>query len=288
MSDTPLVSVAMPVFNGAQTIESAIRSVLYQTYENWELVLIEDGSTDETLAKARKFKDSRIRIISDGTNQGHGARLNQAVELSRGKYIARMDQDDLCFPERFELQVDFLEENQDVDLLGTRAIVFADGGMIKGISSFRQLHNEICQRPWSGFYMPHPTWMGRTQWFRKFRYQLDVNRAEDQDLLLRSYASSNFACLPDILLGYRLNELSIRKTLPGRYSFAKSVIRWSLHKRVYGVIPLALAAQIIKSIYESAAVVSGLERFFLKHRARPFTDEQIIRRWNRCWNNCQF
>ena len=126
MSETPLVSVAMPVFNGAQTIEPAIRSVLYQTYENWELILVEDGSTDETLARSRQFTDSRIRIISDGTNQGHGARLNQAIELSRGKYIARMDQDDLCFPERFELQVDFLEEKGIFD--NTLILFCSDNG----------------------------------------------------------------------------------------------------------------------------------------------------------------
>ena len=286
MLNPPLVSVAMPVYNGAQTIGPAIRSVLYQTYENWELILIEDGSTDETLANVRKFSDSRIRIISDGTNQGHGARLNQAVELSRGKYIARMDQDDLCFPERFELQVDFLEENPDVDLLGTRALVFEDGGVVKGLSAFRQFHDDICKRPWSGFYLVHPTWMGKNEWYRKYRYRLDVLRAEDQDLLLRSYPFNTFACLPDILLGYRLNKLSIRKTLPGRFSYARAVSRESLQKKRWNPIFLAYTSQILKLMYESFAVFSKMEKILLQHRALPFSDRKIIARWEQCWNHC--
>jgi glycosyltransferase involved in cell wall biosynthesis len=281
----PLISVAMPVFNSVKTTYAAVCSVLLQTYANWELILIDDGSTDGTLEICKGFVDKRIRLFADGKREGHGPRLNQAIDISMGKYIARMDHDDICFPQRFERQVEFLENNPEVDLLGTGALMFTDDGSVKGLLPVRQTHIDICHRPWSGFYLPHPTWMGKVEWFKKYRYDHNYLRAEDQELLLRSYGESKFACLPDILLGYRQNELHIHKILPGRRSYTRAVIREALKKKKYGMIPLAIMGQTVMGIYEALFLSVGLNPP-VNHRALPLFSKDIIIEWRRCLDAC--
>src|SRR5215472_3881837 len=94
----PLVSIGMPTFNCERTLAIAIRSILNQTYDNWQLLLMDDGSTDRTLEVARGFADPRISVLTDHSHKGLVPRLNQAVEMSQGEYFARMDGDDVAYP----------------------------------------------------------------------------------------------------------------------------------------------------------------------------------------------
>ncbi|MFM8312721.1 MAG: glycosyltransferase family 2 protein, partial [Deltaproteobacteria bacterium] len=96
----PLVSVLLPVYNGGDCLSLAVETILQQTHTNWELILIDDGSTDFAVKEIEKLSDPRIRIIQDGNRLGLAARLNQGIALSGGDYIARMDADDLAFPVR--------------------------------------------------------------------------------------------------------------------------------------------------------------------------------------------
>ena len=132
--ENPLVSIALPVFNAEKTLAIAIRSIIYQTYSNWELFVIDDGSTDNSLLIAQSFKDSRIVVISDGKNKGISSRLNQALTLCKGEYFARMDADDVSFPERIEYQVKYMSLNRNIDLLGTGIIIFSGDGISHGIT----------------------------------------------------------------------------------------------------------------------------------------------------------
>ena len=114
----PSVSVLLPVYNGAAYLEQAVQSILDQTYGYFELIVINDGSTDESSSIIERFKDARIRLYNQ-QNQGLAASLNHAVELSKGKYLARQDQDDVSFPQRFEKQVRFLESHPRCGMVGT-------------------------------------------------------------------------------------------------------------------------------------------------------------------------
>ena len=220
-----MISIVLPAFNAEKTIGDAIASILLQTWENWELLFIDDGSSDKTVEVARRFRDPRIKIFSDEINKGLPARLNEAIDRSSGKYFARMDNDDISFPERLEKQVEYLEAHPEIDLLGTKAMTFVTPGIATGLFPFRETHEEICRHPWQGFYLPHPTWMGRIEWFRKYRYH-NVNRAEDQYLLLRSYTDSRFACLPKVLFAYRLRStVSLKINMAARKSLLMSQIR---------------------------------------------------------------
>lgn len=243
-----LVSIALPVFNAEKTVGDAITSILLQTYSNWELLIIDDGSTDQSVAISKKFKDSRITVFADGINKGLPARLNEAIDKSSGKYFARMDNDDLCFPDRLEKQVQFLEAHDDIDLLGTQAITFVNSGQVIGIFPFRKTHEEICVKPWLGFYLPHPTWMGRIEWFKNNRYR-EVQRAEDQELLLRSYLTSRFACLPEILFAYRLrSKISLKINTTARKSLLLSQIRIFSARGQWMCLFMSLFAYVVKSI----------------------------------------
>ena len=202
---TPMVTVAMSVLNGGTLLESAVLSVLAQSWLNWELLLLDDGSTDGAIERLPIFNDPRIKVICDGYNRGLSYRLNQAAAMAKGKYFARMDHDDISHPDRFARQVAFLEGNPNIDLLATQCVTIDEQGRLVGALPYARHHADICRRPWLGFYMAHPSWMGKTDWFKRNPY-LDPAPycCEDQELLLRAHDSSCYHTHPEPLLAYRL------------------------------------------------------------------------------------
>jgi len=283
-SSTPssMVSIGMPCFNCERTLATAIRSILNQTYINWELLLIDDGSSDRTLEVARKFSDPRIHVFADGTHRGLVPRLNQAVAMSRGQYFARLDADDIAYPERLERQVEYLKQHPEIDLLGCSMLVFKDEGFSVGMRPAAETHEKICQSPLDGFAIGHPTWMGPIGWFRAHPYDREAVRAEDQVLLLRSYSTSRFACLPEILCAYREDRLVVGKILRGRYSFASAVLQKLLADGQFITLGEKLLSQLCKAFVDVFAVVTGLNYGILGHRARPL-DSDSERRWIEVW-----
>ena len=121
-----LISVIMPAYNVGKYISAAIRSTLNQTYLNFELIIINDGSSDNTLDIALSYQDSRIYIMNNSKNLGIVKSLNKAINVSKGKYIARTDADDINMPKRFQAQVEFLESHPKVDAVGTNKYIFND------------------------------------------------------------------------------------------------------------------------------------------------------------------
>jgi glycosyltransferase involved in cell wall biosynthesis len=212
----------MSVHNGAATIEYALRSILWQTFSDWELIVVDDGSTDQTSQIIGRVTDSRIRFVRGGdSQQGLAVGLNQCIQLAKGKYIARMDADDVSYPERFDRQVRYLESHPDTDLLGNGAIVFRGTGQVLGLYPTVCEHEDICRNPWWGFALAHPTWMGKRSWFTRYRYDDCLTKGQDQELLLRSYRFSRFAALPDVLLGYRIERVVAKKSWQGRLNYCR-------------------------------------------------------------------
>ncbi len=121
---SPLVSVVLPVYNGAADLPKAIDTILTQTFADFELIVIDDGSSDGTAAVLRALRDPRVRAVHQD-NTGLAATLNRGTALARGRYIARQDHDDWAMPTRLEKQVAFLETHQDCALVGTRAEIWA-------------------------------------------------------------------------------------------------------------------------------------------------------------------
>jgi len=274
---SPLVTVAMAMRDAARTLPAALASLLHQDYENWELVLTDDGSRDDSVKVAGRFADPRIRLLADGRRRGLGARLNEAVDAARGELIARMDADDISYASRFSRQVAFLQAHPEVDVVAAAMVVFAGTGEPVGLYRVAASHEEICARPWAGFYFPHPTWMGRAAWFRRHRYDAAATKAQDQGVLLRAYATSRFAGIEAPLLGYRQDEIALKKVLAGRYHFSRALLRAKP-----GLALRALPEQVAKAAFDVLAVASGLERRLLRHRARPLAAAHA-EEWHAVW-----
>ena len=130
MTDSKKVSVLMGVYNCETTVKQAIRSIQNQTYKNWELIICDDGSTDETyeVVKQEADKDNRVILIKNPCNVGLNKTLNNCLAKATGSYIARMDGDDDCFPDRFERQLEALHEKSGVDIVSSPMILFDENG----------------------------------------------------------------------------------------------------------------------------------------------------------------
>jgi glycosyltransferase involved in cell wall biosynthesis len=227
----PLVSVGLQFYNSGRTLRSAVRSIIQQTFSDWELILHDDGSRDRSAEVVRAFNDPRIRFFPDSSNRKRPYRLNQSLAAAKGKYYAVMDGDDIAYPRRLATQVEFLEQHAEVHLVGGGMLVFTGDGLPSGKRQLPVHHSEICARPWKGFPIAQPTFMGRTDWFRAHQYDEGFPIAEDQDLLLRSYQRSCFANIPQIIMGYRENSLKWRRMLRARYFFARSICRQMLRAK---------------------------------------------------------
>ncbi len=286
MTHAPVVSIVLPVYNAGAHLSKALASIARQTFREWELILIDDGSTDGCMA-GFSAPDARVRVVLDGKNEGLAARLNQGIDLARGRYLARMDPDDIAYPGRLQAQVKFLAEHPDIDLVATRALLFRDEGSVIGLSHFRQTHEEICAAPWRGFFLPHPTWMGKIEWFRRFRYHLpEIVRAEDQELLLRSYRTSRFACLPEVLLGYRQPGLRLNKVLTARKHLA--LVQWTVNREQGhpGHAILGFLAYALKALVDTALGAVGAQHLFVGRQALAAPQEEIDR-WRKIWQELQ-
>lgn len=282
---TPAVSVIMSMRDSAATIVPCIRSLVSQTMPDWELVLIDDGSRDDGASRVAKFVDPRIRIVRHAESKGLACRLNEAVDLSRGKYIARMDADDICYPERLSNQARLMLSNSRLDLVAAKALVFCGDGIPLGLYPAPLTHEEITIDPISGFYFPHPTWFGKADWFRKFRYKEQMTRAQDQELLLRAASTSHFATVDQILLGYRQHGLNLSKSIKGRFLFSTAVWRDVQRSRKYVQALRHSCLQVLKVAVELTAVTLGRNpvEALMKRRYLPLPAEEILR-WRNIWS----
>jgi len=250
----------MPLYNATGTVELAIMSIINQTFHDWELIVLDDGSTDQGPDLVKSIKDPRIRFFQDPVNRGISYRLNKGIDLAHGKYFARMDSDDIAFPQRLEKQFDYLKNNPEVDLLATGILFFDNNGHAKGVMPVKETHKDICSTPWNGFYMPHPTWMGRIEWFKSNRYRSIADKAEDQDLLFRTYQTSCFACLPDILLGYRQDHRSFSKLFKARRVLAKSIVKTAIAKNKFNILCFIIVITFFKIIADFFNLYLGFDK----------------------------
>lgn len=272
----------MSIWNCEGTIGLAVASVLDQTYCHWELLVLDDGSTDRTVDVVESFCDSRIKVVCDGERRRLPARLNQAVQMARGEYIARMDGDDVMYPTRLAKQLAYLKANPGVDLLGGGMVVFRNEGEAYGARIFPVEHSEICRRPWLRLPMSHPTWMGRSDWFRRNPYRESAERMEDRDLLFRTFRRSRFANLPDVVLGYREDGVTLAKCVPSRCNMIRMLAHAMGRELSYEESLLGCAAQLVGLTADVVAIGTGLNERVLRHRAPPMSPE-IVEDWRSVW-----
>ena len=208
---TPTVSVVLCVYNSERYLAEAIESILAQTMRDIEFVIVDDGSTDGTSAILRRYAaaDDRVRVVTR-PHEGVAASLNAGCDLARGRYIARMDADDVALLDRLEKQVAFLERNPDVAVLGGALEVIDDQGRTTHVKANPSGDAEIRERLLHEDCMAHPSVMLRTEVLRAAGgYRTTFHHAEDYDLWLRLAETCQFANLPGILVRYRVHSGSV-------------------------------------------------------------------------------
>jgi len=278
---TPLVSIGMPVYNCEKTLAQAIRSILLQTFQDWVLILIDDGSTDETIGIAQGFDDQRIRVLADGKHKGLPERLNEAIKESRGNYFARMDGDDIAYPRRLERQLAYMKEHPEVDLVGAGILLFG----VKGVVVGKRVGGRLPVGRWGiavrSVPVPHPTFFGKTEWFLQQGYATWPVHFQDQLLLIRAFEGSVIRILPEILLGYREETLDITKQARYRLSYLKSSRQL---RQLLGLFLTAglVSAQMLKLVLDACAISTGLKYHILRYRAMPVTSLEAAE-WSQVW-----
>ena len=211
----PEISVIMSVYNGETYLAEAIESVRSQTFQNWELIVINDCSTDATGEILADFsrKDERIKVYTNETNLKLPASLNKAISLSAGTYIARMDADDICLPDRLAKQYVFMEENRDVALSSCRFMTMKNGVYASGGAGGRCEFEALKAMLLVANPILHPGVIAKAEIMKTFGYDTSLTCTEDLELWTRlAMANHKIEILPECLLLYRLHDKQITST----------------------------------------------------------------------------
>ena len=232
----PPVSIGLPFYNSEQFLLDAIKSVFAQTHQEWELILVDDGSTDKSLDIARSIDDPRVRVYSDGKNKRLATRLNEINSLAKYDIVARMDADDLMDTDRIRKQLECLMEHPELDLVGTGVCSLTDDGEPVGIRRVSPNHHITEKALLAGQAgIVHASILGRKEWFMRNRYREDLPKSQDTNLWIRSFSKDdlNIAIIPEplyyyredgnvtankLLLAYRVGRISIREDAKGRFT----------------------------------------------------------------------
>lgn len=212
---TPKISVILPVYNGERFLREAIESILNQTFKDFELILVNDGSTDRSEEIMKSYQDHRIVRLDNGENLGLSKSYNRAIERARGEYIARMDADDVSDPKRLERQLSFLKRHPHVDIVGSGIVFIDENGQSRGQKHPQEDHALIKFSSLFSTPMMHPTIMGKTSVFKTYHYNEGLHNSEDYELWSRLLFESktHFANIWEQLLKYRVFPHSFTQTL---------------------------------------------------------------------------
>ncbi|MEW6605935.1 MAG: glycosyltransferase family 2 protein [bacterium] len=226
---TPLVSIIMSSFNSEYFIKKCVDSLLEQTYKNLEIIIFEDCSTDKTRNILETYNDKRLKIIYNDSNHGLTSNLNKAIKVSTGKYIARMDSDDISYKNRIEVQVKYMEKHKKIDILGTQIKAL---GLVGYQRKYPKKHEEIKAALLFNNPMAHPTIMIRSNSINiNPLYDNNTLKAQDYELWTRLIHEKRFHNLNKKLLFYRVHDQQIsKKNTESQHMFANKA-RFDLLKR---------------------------------------------------------
>lgn len=289
MDKNPRVSVLMPVYNGERYLREAIESILNQTYTDFEFIIIDDGSTDNTwqILQSYAANEPRIVLVRNETNIGLAGSLNKGLGLARGEYIARMDADDVSLPERLASQVAFLDEHPKVGVVGSSVqLIDADGSPTRIVRQ-PTMHGLIL---W--FLCFHTAFAHPTVVFRKAvvegvgGYDDAIVANEDRDLWQRLSSVTRLANLPDVYLLYRRHPYTVshRYTDTQAYNSAKAGQR--MMSRILGYeVPFEVCHNFrlgrfrtADDVVQAVSVIHSLYNAFMANESLSMLEKRAIRR----------
>jgi len=208
----PIVSVFMAAYNAEEFIEGSINSILNQSFKDFELIIVNDGSTDQTVAIVEQIKDPRIKLVHNPKNIGLQATRNRLLDLATGKYIAILDSDDIASTDRLETQVSFLENHSNIALCGGHADVIDENHQFTGIRYIQPCDETLETFMLFGNPFINSTVLFRTEVFLELKGYRDYAPAEDFDLFVRIAANHKIANLDKTLVKYRIHQSNVSKT----------------------------------------------------------------------------
>jgi len=273
--DSPRVTVGIVFFNRKELLQEAVRSIFAQTLEDWELLLVDDGSTDGSVEWAQglaALEPRRVRVLSDGLNRRYPARLNQIARAARGAYIARMDDDDMSAPDRLAKQAAFLDGRPEVDLVGTDLVSLDSESRLMGKRGLPADHAAIVRSVYTGARLAHGTSMGRREFYLQNAYSEDVRLVADYDFWLRSHGRARFASITEPLYFYREGH-SLGWATYARVVRNKIVqmVRFARERGGWGPVLPAAAKEAAKLCVCTAMCAAGMGDRFFGRRHRPLS-----------------
>ncbi|MBB3119608.1 glycosyltransferase family 2 protein [Pseudoduganella violacea] len=229
----PAISVVMPAYNAAAFLQEAIDSILAQTFTDFELIVINDGSTDATVSLLAQQSDPRVRVVDNGVNRGLIYTRNLGIDLATAPFIAFLDSDDLAFPQRLQRQYDYLQQHPEVDAVGCwsqpidaegRPRPYAwrlpgDSDFVKATLLFRA-------------YISTPAFFVRTEVMRALRFSPEHDLAEDYDMYTRGVQHYRFVNLPEVLIAIRIHGNNITRLKKDRLAQNMNAISAKLLRRL--------------------------------------------------------
>lgn len=255
----PLVSVLMPVYNSEDYLEEAIKSILNQSYSNFEFLIIDDASSDRSLDIIYSFKDDRIKLIKKNLNTGYTVSLNMGLAMCQGKYIARMDSDDISLPLRLEKQVALMEAFPEIGICGTWVETI---GKITGqIKKYPSTHEKIKTQLFVSSHFVHPTVMMRKSALDQYTliYDPQFEPAEDYALWVQLGSFVRLANIAEVLLKYRVHEKQVSREFSEKQLIKCNSIRM-LQIRRLGIEPTAEEWQLhIDLILNKKKIINKLQ-----------------------------
>jgi len=260
----PVLTIWLPVYNAAPYLKHCLQSIFAQTWIDWELIVVDDGSNDSSVSIFHTLVDPRVRIFSHRQRCGLAVCLNKITTEAKGDYVARMDADDLMHPERLARQLLFLDQHRDVDGVGCGLAILDRNLSPVGCRLLPQQHDSICSRPLSGFQIAHASYLGRTGWFLNNPYNETNRGCEDWELWASSFRHSQFANLAEPLYFYReLDSFGLSKYLRKKAVFADHL--WA-RRREFGLLKTAgefLRQYAHMLLYGGADLVGSTDRLLL-------------------------
>lgn len=273
----PLVTVGIPFHDEEAHLGAAIRSILGQTERDLEVLLVDDGSRDGSLAVARSFAgDPRVRILSDGARRHLPARLNEIVRNARGRFVARMDADDVSHPRRLAAELEVLSKQPRVDVVGCGAALVGDDEEPFAVAELATLPPTPAEAVTRGI-LAHATILGRREWFLANPYDEALTRAEDRDLWCRTCTTSTFAGLPEVLYVVRVTVDDAR-FLPGYLESQRQTreiyLRYGPHALGMRATAALFLGSLAKGVVMRAAHHAGFSSRIVRRRGRAPTAEE--------------
>jgi glycosyltransferase involved in cell wall biosynthesis len=264
----PLVSVLMPVYNAEKHLKEAIDSILIQSYAHFEFLIINDGSKDRSETIIKSCKDERITLIINPENKGLIYSLNYGISLCKGKYIVRMDADDISLPERIEEQIKFMEQHPEVSVCGCDYTQFTAASETRYHAASN--HDEILSFMIFNSSVVHPSLILRTSVLQTLDpvFNAGYQHSEDYELWSKLITVSKFSAVNKLLFRYRIHESQVTNVHNTQQLASANKVRKELLNKLgftYTEQEFSLLSQMAAhSLFDTKKEVETLERFFEK------------------------